>query len=414
MHSFIRPATRLIIAACAILAATFAAQAADPLKVGFSMALTGGLAGNGKAGALAIKMWADDVNARGGLLGRKVDVIVYDDQSNPSTVPGIYTKLLDVDKVDLIVSPYGTNLIAPIMPIAMNKGLTVMSFFGLSVNEQFKYDRYFQIMPMIATSVPNAFFDTAMALSPKPQTVALVGVDAEFGKIIIDAAREAAKKHGLTIVYDRAYPPATVDFAPVIRGVAAAKPDLVFVGSYPPDSVGMVRAANELGLKAMMFGGGTVGPQFAAIKSQLGPLLNGVLSYEFYVPAPTLKFPGIDKFLTTYQGKAAAEGVDPLGFYLPPYIYAGMQVLEQAVTKAGSLDQKKIAEIIHTETFTTVVGDVKFGANGEWETPRALLVQYQGVGTNTIDEFRQAGKEVILYPPKLKSGDIKVPFGDAK
>ena len=412
MVSFVRPLGRLLSAACVLVAATFAAQAADPIKVGLSMALTGGLAGNGKAGLLAIKMWADDVNAKGGLLGRKVEIVAYDDQSNPSTVPGIYTKLLDVDKVDLIVSPYGTNLIAPIMPIAMSKGLAMMSFFGLSVNEQFHYDRYFQIMPMVATSVPTAFFDTAMALNPKPQTVALTGADAEFGKIIVDAAREIAKKHGLKIVYDRAYPPATVDFAPVIRGIAAAKPDLVFVGSYPPDSVGMVRAANELGLKTMMFGGGTVGPQFAAIKSQLGPLLNGVLSYEFYVPGPTLKFPGIDKFLATYQSKAASEGIDPLGFYLPPYIYAGMQVLEQAVTKAGSLDQKKIAEIMHSETFSTVVGDVKFAANGEWATPRPLLVQYQGVSTNTVDEFRQAGKEVILHPPQLKSGDLKAPFGE--
>lgn len=416
MTSFLRRIARLIVASCVIAAAAFApaAQAADPIKIGFAMALTGGLAGNGKAGVLAVKMWAEDVNARGGLLGRKVEIIFYDDQTNPSAVPGIYTKLIEVDKVDLVVSPYGTNLIAPIMPIIMAKGLTMISFFGLSVNDQFKYDRYFQMMPMVAASVPTAFFEVAMSLNPKPQTVALVGVDAEFGKIIVDAAREIAKKHGLKIVYDRAYPPATVDFAPVVRGVQAAKPDLVFVASYPPDSVGIVRAASEIGFSAMMFGGGTVGLQFAAIKTQLGPLLNGVLSYEFYTPSPTIKFPGIDKFLQSYQAKAAAEGVDPLGFYIPPYVYAGMQVLEQAVTKVGSLDQKAIAETIHKETFSTVVGDVKFGANGEWEKPRALLVQYQGVGSNALDEFRQPGKHVILYPPALKSGDIKAPFQGGK
>ena len=411
MKSFLRRIVRLTsIAGLLVAALVPAAQAADPIKIGLGMALTGGLAGNGKAGVLAIRMWADDVNARGGLLGRKVEVVYYDDQSNPSTVPGIYTKLLDVDKVDLVVSPYGTNLIAPIMPIVMGRGLAIVSFFGLSVNDQFKYDRYFQMMPMVASSVPNAFFDTAMALDPKPQTVALTGADAEFGKIIVDAAREVAKARGLKIVYDRAYPPATVDFAPVIRGIQATKPDLVFVGSYPPDSVGLVRAASELGLKTMMFGGGTVGPQFAAIKSQLGPLLNGVLSYEFYVPEPTLKFPGIDAFLKAYQAKAAAEGVDALGFYVPPYVYAGMQVLEQAVAKVGSLDQKALAEVMHKETFSTVVGDVKFGANGEWQTPRPLLVQYQTVATNTVDEFRQAGKVVIISPSPYKSGVLKTPF----
>jgi branched-chain amino acid transport system substrate-binding protein len=414
MGSLLRPLGRLLSVACVCAASVFVptAQAADPIKIGLGMALTGGLAGNGKAGVLAIKMWADDINARGGLLGRKVEIVYYDDQSNPSTVPGIYTKLLDVDKVDLVVSPYGTNLIAPIMPIVMGRGLTMVSFFGLSVNDQFKYDRYFQMMPMVAASVPTAFFDTAMALNPKPQTVALTGADAEFGKIIVDAAREIAKKHGLKIVYDRAYPPATVDFAPVVRGIQASKADLVFVGSYPPDSVGMIRAANEIGLKAMMFGGGTVGLQFAAIKSQLGPLLNGVLSYEFYVPSATIKFPGIDAFLKAYQGKAAAEGVDPLGFYIPPYVYAGMQVIEQAVSKAGSLDQKKIADIMHSDTFSTVVGDVKFAATGEWATPRPLLVQYQGVATNTVDEFRQPGKVLIVYPPQFKSGDLKSPFGE--
>lgn len=110
--------------ALTFLIALFAAgttMAADPIKIGLSMALTGGLAGNGKAALLAIQMWADDVNAKGGLLGRKVQIVHYDDQSNPSTVPSLYTKLIDLDKVDLVVSPYGTNLIAPAMPVSCRR-----------------------------------------------------------------------------------------------------------------------------------------------------------------------------------------------------------------------------------------------------------------------------------------------------
>src|SRR5262245_14076762 len=111
---------------------TFVVQAADPIKIGFGMALTGGLSANGKPALLAVQIWKDDVNKKGGLLGRPVELVYYDDQTNPATVPGIYTKLLDVDKVDLVISGYGTNLIAPLMPIAMERKLTITGIFGLA------------------------------------------------------------------------------------------------------------------------------------------------------------------------------------------------------------------------------------------------------------------------------------------
>ncbi len=181
---------------------------------------------------------------------------------------------------------------------------------------------------------------------------------------------------GLKIVYDRSYPPSTVDFTPIVRAVQAAQPDLVFLASYPTDTVGIVRSINEIGLKAQLIGGGPVGLQFAAIKTQLGPLMNNLLGYELYVPASTIKFPGIEDFVRDYQAKATGQGVDPLGFYVPPFIYAGMQVLGQAIEKTGNLDQKALAKTMHEATFQTIVGDVKFAANGEWEKPRVLMVQY--------------------------------------
>src|SRR5881392_763307 len=117
----------------------FVARGADPIKIGFGMALTGGLSANGKPALLAVQIWKDDVNKRGGLLGRPVELVYYDDQTNPATVPGIYTKLLDVDKVDLIISGYGTNLIAPLMPIAMERKKMLIGLFGLAVNSEFHY-----------------------------------------------------------------------------------------------------------------------------------------------------------------------------------------------------------------------------------------------------------------------------------
>src|SRR5947209_14826114 len=119
----------LAIAAATAVLAGAPAKAADPITIGFGMALTGPLAANGKMSLLAMKIWEEDVNAKGGLLGRPVKLIYYDDQSNPSTVPGIYTKLLDVDKVDIAVSPYASTQIAPAMPIMIQKKRLFLSPF---------------------------------------------------------------------------------------------------------------------------------------------------------------------------------------------------------------------------------------------------------------------------------------------
>src|SRR6266487_1128948 len=387
-----------------------AAHAQQPLKIGFGMSLTGPLAGNGKAALIAMQIWAEDVNAKGGILGRKVELVYYDDQTNPSTVPSIYTKLLDVDKVDLVVSGYGTNVIAPAMPIIMQRNMTFMSLFGLNVNSKFNYDRYFQIMPAgpdPALGWTQGFFDIAMTLNPKPQTVALVGADAEYPALALEGARAQAKKAGLKVVYDKSYPPNTVDFSPIVRAIQATNPDLVFLASYPPDSAGMVRAANEVGLKARMFGGGLVGPQFAALKTQLGPLLNGMVNYEAYAPDVAAKFPFLEQFLAKYQGRAIREGVDPLGFYLPPYAYAMMQVLEQAIRAVGGLDQAKLADYMHSYEFDTFVGKVRFAKNGERSIPRMLTVQYHSIAGNDLEQWMRPGHVTVLYPASYATGTVK-------
>ena len=388
-------------------------QAQDTLKIGFSMALTGGLAGAGKGALIAMQIWEKDVNARGGILGKKVELKFYDDQTNPATVPGIYTKLLDVDKVDFVVSGYGTNLIAPAMPIVMQRGLVFPSLFGLAVNEKFKYPNYFQIMPAgpsPLTDWSKGFFDIAMAQNPRPKTIALVGADAEFARNAVKGARENAKKLGMKIVYDQTYPPRTADYSPIVRAIQARKPDIVFVGSYPPDSVGMVKAATEIGLKTKMFGGGMVGLQFTSIMTALGPKLNGIVNYDFWVPEPTLKFEGVEAFLAKYQEAAKGKGVDPLGFYLQPYAYAYLQVLEQAINATKSMDHAKVGVHMRTSTYDTVVGKVSFAPNGEWAKTRVLMVQYQGVKDNELATFAKPGTRVVLYPPEWKSGNINFPY----
>ena len=417
MTRFTRRQTLALAGSAVAAMATPALAQSNPIKIGFGMALTGGLAGGGKAALLAYQIWAEEVNARGGLLGRKVELVNYDDQSNPATVPAIYTKLLDIDKVDLVISGYATVPTAAAMPVVMQKGKVFLSLFALAANDQFRYDRYFQMQPNgpeAKFEFSRGYFDLAKNLNPKPKTVALVHADAEFGVLCIEGARENAKKAGIKIVYDRSYPPNTMDFGSIVRSIKATKPDLLFIGSYPPDSAGMIRAIHEVGLDAMMVGGGMIGLQFAALKQQLGPLLNNIVCYDLYVPEPTMDFPGVTEFLKKYQERAEKAGVDPIGIYIPPFAYAEMQILEAAVKGANSLEDKKIADYIRANKFSTVVGDITFGDRGEWADPRILLVQYRGIEGNDIGQFKLAGKQVIVDPPRYKSGDLVTPFESVK
>jgi branched-chain amino acid transport system substrate-binding protein len=393
-----------------------AIQAAEPITIGFGMGLTGGLAAASKSALLAMQIWQDDVNAKGGLLSRPVKLIHYDDQSNPSTVPGIYTKLLEVDKVDLIVSGYGTNLIAPAMPVAISHDRLFLGLFGLAVNSEFHYPKYFSMLPTgpdpkHAFSEP--FFKVAMAADPKPKTLALLAEDAEFPKNASEGIRDHAKSNEVKLVYDKTYPPGTPDFTPIVRAIQATNPDMVFIASYPPGSAGMLRAATELGLKTRFFGGGMVGLQFTAVKQQFGPKLNGVVDYDWWIPAPTMQFSGILDFLKKYQAKAAAEGVDPLGWYLPPFAYSYLQVLGEAVEGAKTLDQTQLADYIRSHPFSTIVGDITFGKDGEWSKPRVLEVQWQNIKSNNLDEFKDTKTEAILEPEEYRTGTVIAPYNGA-
>jgi branched-chain amino acid transport system substrate-binding protein len=358
------------------------------------------------------------VNKKGGLLGRQIELVFYDDQTNPSTVPGIYSKLLDVDKVDFIVSGYGTNLIAPLMPIAMERKLTLVGIFGLANNEKYKYPNYFQISPNgpdPEISTPQGFFELAAKQNPKPQTVAIVGADAEYPQNALVGARELIKRFGFKTVYDKTYPPNTTDYTPIVRAIKATNADIVFVASYPPDSVGMLRAAHEVGLQPKMLGGGMVGLMFTTIMTSMGSMLNGVVNYDFWAPEPTfLNIPGIKEFFNQYQPRAQKDGVDPLGYYLPPYAYAAMQVLGQAIEATKGLDQQKVADYIRATEFSTIVGKVKFGKNGEWAQGRTLMVQYQKIQGNSVEQFRGPGKKVVVWPDEFKSGTIIYPYSAAK
>jgi len=404
------------VAGFALVSAVTTSSAAEPISIGFGMAMTGPLAANGKSALLAMKIWEEDTNAKGGLLGRPVKLVYYDDQSNPSNVPGIYTKLLDVDKVDLVIGGYGTNMLAPAMPVVMQKKKIFIGLFGTAVNSEFHYSRYFAMVPTgpdPKEALTKGFFELAMSQNPKPQTVAIVAADAEFARNASDGARANANAAGLKIVYDRTYPPSMVDFAPVIRAIQATNPDLVVICSYPLDSAGIVRTVHEVGFKPKMIGGAMVGPASTQFKTQMGPLLNGFVYFDFWIPTKTLEFPGVMEFLKKYQSRAQAEGVDLLGYYTAPWAYGYLQVLGQAIEATKSLDDEKLAAHLHNTTFATIIGDVKFGPSGEWATSRVLQVQFHDIKNNDLEQFRQVSVQSVVWPSQYKSGNLIYPFAES-
>src|SRR5256885_12746162 len=283
-----------------------------PIKIGMSMAQTGGLAGGGKAALLGIEIWRDDVNAKGGLLGRKVELVVYDDKSSASETPAIYAKLVDVDKVDLLFAPYATVPTAPLMPFVKQRGMLLMGNFSFQVNSKVGHDMWFNNAPWgPADSWASSFLDLGQKAGGK--TMALLTADQEFAQNLAVTARDVAKQRNIPLPFDQSYPPNTVEFASIIRALKAAKPDIVYVASYPPDSAGILRAVNEIGIgdDVKAFGGGMVGLQFGAVMENMGSLLNGVVNYNSWLPEPKMYYEGTKEFFDKYTKRAIEAKVDP-------------------------------------------------------------------------------------------------------
>jgi len=406
---------RAAVATAALLGLLASAKAAEPLKIGFSMAMTGGVAQNGKQLLMALDLWRHDVNAKGGLLGRPVEFIYYDDQSNPSNVPGIYTKLINIDKVDLLLGPYATNMVAAAMPVIMENSKLTIGMMAVSINRHFNYSKYFSMLSLGPDGVrafSEGFFDLAAKQKPKPRTVGILSADAEFARTSADGARQNASAHGFDIIYDKSYPPATTDFAPTVHALQAANPDVVFVAAYPPDTVGIVRAANEVGLKPKMFGGTMIGLLVTPIKMQLGPIMDGLVIMESYVPS--FDFPGAADVLKRYRAAAATEKIDPLGYGYVPFGYAAGQVLAQAVEGTKSLDPDKLGGYMHSHKFETVVGEIEYGADGEWTRGRTVYTQFQHVAPNDFEQFATGNAQPVLWPPQYKTGEMIYPYADAR
>jgi branched-chain amino acid transport system substrate-binding protein len=387
-----------------------------PIRIGYCLSLTGPVAGNSRSARLAHDIWREDINSRGGLLGRPVELICHDDHADAALVPSIYKRLTDEDNVDLVIGGYGTNTILPAMPLMIERQRFFVGLMGLGVNNALAYPNYFAMIP--TGPDPNAaltegFFALAAEQRPRPATVALVSADAEFSRNPILGAKANAKKYGFKIVHEATYPLTTENFAPVIDAVAKSGCDLLFLCSYLDDSIGLVRAIHAHSFRPKMVGAGMIGPQNTAVKTSLGPLLNGFVNYEYWAPVPKMMFPGVQELLNTYQARAGDAGVDLLGHYMAPLAYAQMQVVAQAVEATGGFDDTRLSAHARGATFHTVMGDIRFGVKGEWPEPRVLQVQFQGISGHEVEQFRNGSRQIVVSPPNFVSGGFRFPYEEA-
>jgi len=392
------------------------ASSTTPIRIGYCLSLTGPVAGNSRSAKLAHDIWREDVNSRGGLLERPVELICYDDHADASLVPDIYKRLMDEDKVDLVFGGYGTNTVLPAMPLIMERKRFFVGLMGLGVNNTLHYPNYFAMIP--TGPDPNAaltegFFALAAEQTPRPASVALLSADAEFSRNPILGAKANVEKYGFRVVYEATYPLTTGDFKPVIDAVAKSNCDLLFLCSYLNDSTDLVRVIHAHPFRPKMVGAGMIGPQNTSVKTTLGPMLNGFVNYEYWQPVPKMRFTGVEQLLKTYQARAADAGVDLLGHYMAPLAYAQLQVIAQAIEATCGFDDARLAAYARCTTFDTVMGSITFGINGEWAEPRVLQVQFQGITGHDIEQFRNGSRQTVVSPSAFSSGAFRFPYAEA-
>jgi branched-chain amino acid transport system substrate-binding protein len=388
-----------------------------PLRIGYCLSLSGALASNGKTARLAHQIWQESVNANGKLLGRPVELVCLDDQTNPNLVAGLYQRLLDDERVDVVVGGYEDNSVAPAMPLIMERKRFFLGLMALAVNAKFNYPQYFVMIPTGPRphlALTEGFFQVAAQQSPKPQTVAILVADAPFSQSPAQGAKEHVARQGMQVVFEGKYPLSTTDFTPYIDNLKAINPDVLFLCSYINDSIGLVKAINAVELAPKLVGGAMIGPQNGIVKAALGPLLNGLVNYEYWLPVPSLLNPRMQSLLADYQSRAEHAGADPLGYYVAPLAYAQLQVLEQAIRAVGTTDDAALSDYTRRATFDTVAGRVTFGDGGGWAEPRVLTVQFQNIESNDISEFKKPNTQAVVYPAQTANASVIYPYAKAK
>jgi branched-chain amino acid transport system substrate-binding protein len=381
--------TALVALALALVVAapSLPAHAQAPIRIGASLSLTGTYAKLGKNQHEGYQLCIKDLNARGGLLGRKLDLVVYDDQSMPATAVRLYEKLITEDKVDAVMGPYSS----PVSEASANvteKYKKVMVAPLAATTSIFKKGRKYVFMVISpAEGYLEGLVD--MAAQRGLKTIAVVNEDTLFSKAAAAGAVELAKKKNLQVVFTEAYPKGNTDFSALLTKVKAANPDLLAAATYFDDAVALTRQMKELNVNPKMYGvtvGGDL-PEFYDTLKQNAEFIYGATQWE-----PTLPYPGNQEFFEAYKKDFGHEPS-----YHSAAGYAGCLLYAEAVKRANSLDADRVREQLLKLETKTIFGEYKVDADGFQVAHKMVTFQWQGE------------KKVTVWPDDMAHGKPRFP-----
>ncbi len=377
-----------VLLATSLLATSTIAQAQAPIRIGASLSLTGTYAALGQNQQRGYQLCAKRVNERGGVLGRKIEFVLYDDQSAPATAVRLYEKLITQDKVDALMGPYSSPITEAVANVNEKYKMPMIAPLA-STTSIFKKGRKFIFMMQ---SPAEVYLEGLIDLAARNglKTVALLNEDTLFPKATVDGTVELAKKKGLQIVFAEAYPKGNTDFSAILTKVRAANPDALGAATYFDDAVAITRQMKELNVNPRMFGvtvGGDL-PKFYELLGKNAEFIYGASQWE-----PILPYPGSTEFVEAYGKEFPGADLS----YQSAGGYGGCQILVEAIRRAGSLDGDKLRDAILKLTMTTVYGDYKVDQDGFQIAHKMVMFQWQD------------GKKVIVWPDEAAAGKSRVP-----
>jgi branched-chain amino acid transport system substrate-binding protein len=382
-------AASLLVAPGAGLRPVGAQGTPPPIVIGASLSLTGIFADGGKYSLEGYQLWIKQQNAKGGLLGRQLVLKYYDDQSDPATGVRLYERLINEDKVDVIMGPYGTAITAPAANVAERYKMPMICPETADVamfQRGFKY--IFQGLGPVQTYLYGVL---SIAKDHKLRTLALIGPDTAFGHSLVNAVPEVARGFGQSIVYTEFYPARANDFASVIEKVKAANPDVLLAMAFPNDSIGVLRQLKQSNYAPKIFYE-AIGASDPRYVDSAGKDVNGVFSVTAWDPDNPSKENA--QFKSSYRAEFHR---DP--DYHAASNYSALEVLAAAVKRVGSLDHDKLRDAISDVRVSTLIGN--------WRIDPRTGIQ---LGYTSYILQWQNGKQVIVYPGNVAHGKPIVPF----
>ena len=357
-----------------------------PVVLGASMSLSGSYAAGGKYSLEGTQLWVDDVNERGGLLGRPVRLVYYDDKSDANTGVQLYEKLITADKVDLVIGPYSSAVTSAVSTVAEKHRMTMLGPEAADVKIYQRGHKYnFQAQTQASRYMQGAL---ALAKAKGYRKLAMLSEDTAFPKAVASEVVKLAPGSGLEVVFNETYPKGSSDFSALLTKVKQTGAEVIFANSYLPVSQGIIRQCRELRVEAKMFAVavGAAEPEFGNLGST-GEYVFGATQW-----AASMPWPGNAAFASRYQ-KKFGRAPD----YHSASNYAAGQVLEAAVKQAGALDQDKLAKAIAKLKLDTVYGRFEVDEQGIQVGYTSALLQWQ------------KGKQVLVWPEKLAEGAPVLP-----